>query len=96
MQQVVVKKQEIQAEHDYTVIYPRPSHFRWLFMERNCSNELIYVVRGLVHCTHKFSNLIVLTAYSSFPAPQTLSTLPINVNNARLQTPKYRLLNIDS
>ena len=34
------------------------------------------VVRGVVPCTHKSSNLIVLTAYSSFPAPQTLSTFP--------------------
>ena len=43
----------------------------------------INVVRGVVPCTHKSSNLIVPTAYSSFPAPQ-LSTLPCNVNNTTI------------
>ena len=37
--------------------------------------RIIYV-RGIVPCAHKSSNLILSTAYSSFPAPQTLSTFP--------------------
>ena len=44
--------------------------------------SLWHLEKGVVPCTHKSSNLIVLTAYSSFPHPKH-HQLSINVNNTK-------------